>query len=123
MTDGTPSQALRERIAEYERLKERFLETAGNAHRAQRDREETGQQWAERAEMLSSFVRRDEGALDRFVLAALGEPDPGLLALANNSPILSKYHGAGGFDLERFIKDYEIWREDLRAYLSQKEGW
>ena len=32
-------------------------------------------------------------------------------AKAEDAPILSKYHGKRGFETERFIADYEAWRD------------
>jgi hypothetical protein len=44
-------------------------------------------------------------------LAAMGEA-------LTAAPILSKYHGRGGFDVERFITDYQAWKTLARSALS-----
>ena len=43
-------------------------------------------------------------------------------ALLNSAPILSKYHGVNGFELERFIADYTAWRTASRALEPRQAG-
>ena len=40
-----------------------------------------------------------------------------LTAVISDAPILSKYHGHHGFEVERFIADYETWK---RRAMEQK---
>ena len=41
-----------------------------------------------------------------------------LAMVAAEAPNLSRYHGARGFELERFIVDYEAWAATKRAALA-----
>lgn len=45
-----------------------------------------------------------------------------LLAALKEYPILSKYHGQHGFELERFISDYEAWTANARNVTAKAEG-
>jgi hypothetical protein len=47
---------------------------------------------------------------------------PELAAVADEAPILSKYHGTHGFDVEGFIADYEAWNVTRRAALAKARG-
>ena len=47
---------------------------------------------------------------------------PELYEAVASAPILSKYHGQRGFDVERFIEDYEAWRVTCRAALAKARG-
>ena len=38
------------------------------------------------------------------------------------APIPSKYHGARGFEADRFLADYEAWAIQKRAALAKAEG-
>jgi hypothetical protein len=38
------------------------------------------------------------------------------------APVLSKYHGMQGFEVERFIVDYELWKKKCRAIIEQSHG-
>lgn len=51
--------------------------------------------------------------------ALLGAAAPCLHSVADSAPILSKYHGERGFELERFIADYEAWNATRRAALAK----
>lgn len=42
-----------------------------------------------------------------------------LVAALNDAPILSKYHGQHGFDVERFILDYEKWSANRWPVLAK----
>lgn len=44
---------------------------------------------------------------------------PDLYKALADAPILSKYHGVGGFEVARFISDYEAWRTSARAALAK----
>lgn len=81
------------------------------------------------------YVESDEDEdfpdLDRMV-ASLPEPDdavgsliaaaPHLLEIAKSAPVISQYHGAKGFDVERFINDYAAWNEKRRAAVRDAEA-
>lgn len=43
---------------------------------------------------------------------------PDLLAVAEDAPILSKYHGMHCFEVERFIDDYGAWMARRRAAIA-----
>ena len=47
---------------------------------------------------------------------------PDLLSVADEAPILSKYHTAAGFESERFIADDEAWSTKKRAAISKATG-
>lgn len=47
---------------------------------------------------------------------------PDLYAVCEDAPIVSKYHGQHGFELERFISDYEAWGVGARAALTKARG-
>ncbi len=73
----------------------------------------------DRARSLRPGVRRGEGAMtDARLIAAA----PDLAAVADEAPIISKYHGTHGFDVERFIGDYEAWNVKRRAALAKARG-
>lgn len=57
--------------------------------------------------MLESHLRGPLTDRERTALEAL-----------DDSPILSKYHGARGFDIERFVEDYEAWKLKARDALA-----
>ncbi len=42
-----------------------------------------------------------------------------ILDVLNSAPIMSKYHGANGFDGERFIAEYEAWRTVARSIVTK----
>ena len=45
-----------------------------------------------------------------------------LRAALETAPILSKYHGHHGFEVERFIKDYEAWSDSTRQALDRLDA-
>lgn len=47
---------------------------------------------------------------------------PDLAEALGDAPVLSKYHGLHGFEVERFIADYESWRTRARAALAKARG-
>lgn len=63
----------------------------------------------------AAYVRSAKHA--RLVAAA-----PDLYEVADEAPILSKYHGNQGFDLERFVVDYDAWSQKRRAALAKARG-
>lgn len=69
-----------------------------------------------RAAILSDVLPRVESHLR----GPLTDRERTALEALDDSPILSKYHGARGFDIERFVEDYEAWklkaRDALRLY-------
>ncbi|MCK9513781.1 MAG: hypothetical protein M0R28_21500 [Pigmentiphaga sp.] len=60
----------------------------------------------------------DEDEANGYLIAGA----PKLLASLLDAPILSKYHGHNGFELERFIVDYERWLADCRDTIAQAQG-
>lgn len=79
-------------------------------------------------ERLASFIERrgffptdqphQRAAAVRAALAAIRAQTKVLEA----APVLSKYHGANGFEVEQFVADYERWRSSVRALsLTSKE--
>jgi enterochelin esterase-like enzyme len=47
---------------------------------------------------------------------------PELYEVADEAPVLSKYHGQHGFESERFIADYEAWMAKRRTVLAKARG-
>lgn len=47
---------------------------------------------------------------------------PELLEAVETAPVLSKYHGQNGFEVERFIADYEAWDAKRRAAIARATG-
>ena len=47
---------------------------------------------------------------------------PDLLEAVETAPVLSKYHGQNGFEVERFIADYEAWDAKRRAAIARAAG-
>ncbi len=47
---------------------------------------------------------------------------PELYSVANEAPVLSQYHGQHGFEVERFIADYEAWGTKRRIVLAKARG-
>ena len=47
---------------------------------------------------------------------------PDLYEIAAEAPVLSKYHGQHGFEVERFIADYETWMARRRAVMARARG-
>lgn len=43
---------------------------------------------------------------------------PSMYDALDAAPILSAYHGADGFETERFVADYEAWMAQRRAALA-----
>lgn len=56
--------------------------------------------------------------LDGAANARLITASPDLYRVATTAPILSKYHGMRGFEVMRFIADYEAWNITRRAALA-----
>lgn len=62
-------------------------------------------------------------------MVGIGEADAHLIAAAPDmqtalqvAPVLSKYHGTNGFDLEQFIADYDAWQvQHRRPALAKSE--
>ena len=44
---------------------------------------------------------------------------PEAIQLLDQALIMSKYHGQQGFEVERFVEDYEAWRKECRALLAR----
>lgn len=47
---------------------------------------------------------------------------PDLLGALGSAPVLSKYHGVTGFDLDDFVHDYEAWMNQRRAAIAKATG-
>lgn len=57
---------------------------------------------------------------DRYIELQMVRND--LVEALEAAPILSKYHGHQGFEVERFIKDYDTWGDVRRATLAKSRG-
>lgn len=68
----------------------------------------------EEVKLLADHLYRD---LESFA-ASRQAADEGIIRLLNEAPILSKYHGQRGFEVDRFIADYDEWRA---AIVSQEK--
>lgn len=44
-----------------------------------------------------------------------------LLAALEEAPIISKYHGHKGFEVNRFLEDYQIWASKARAAIKSAD--
>jgi len=47
---------------------------------------------------------------------------PELYDVAESAPVISKYHGSRGFDVEGFIVEYEEWMARRRAIMAKARG-
>lgn len=63
---------------------------------------------------LDSHPESLEGAFANALLIAAA---PELLETVQSTPIISKYHGTKGFEVERFITDYEAWRTNANIII------
>jgi hypothetical protein len=83
----------------------------------------TTEQDERRLAEIREFVSPADTVTDRVFLLQMidqaNERTVRLERLLNAAPTLSKYHGQSGFEIERFIADYEVWRTKCRTVLSQ----
>lgn len=54
--------------------------------------------------------------------AALIAAAPDMAGVLDEAPVPSKYHGANGFEVDRFLADYEAWMGRRRAALAKAGG-
>lgn len=81
---------------------------------------------------VGTVIYTDDGGFDIRNLPNAGERAELIVTAVNShadlvkaleaAPIMSKYHGMRGFETERFIADYESWREIARTALSYPVG-
>jgi hypothetical protein len=66
--------------------------------------------------------KRAVSAAEARTNARLIATAPTLYTIADTAPVLSKYHGQYGFEVERFIADYEMWSATRRAAMASARG-
>lgn len=55
-------------------------------------------------------------------MSEITEKQAEAVAALYDAPILSKYHGPNGFEVERFVTDYEAWSLKKRAAILAAES-
>jgi len=58
----------------------------------------------------------------RFIIQCRDKQIAALRRTIDCSPILSQYHGHQGFEVERFVVDYETWRVAARGMFTEKKS-
>ena len=70
----------------------------------------------------SLIVRQNGRPAGLTELLRRANTQPGLVVVAETAPIISKYHGHHGFDVNRFINDYAVWNKTANAALKAAKG-
>ena len=66
-------------------------------------------------DVIASGLSLEDAEMFVGLLNAQSAELASLRARCDAAPILSKYHGQRGFEVERFINDYTAWRDSLTA--------